>query len=54
MFGHASAWNDHVFVFAMDVGPGNFIGIWHWPANAFTQTQEVVVPVLGDKDNQWT
>jgi len=50
--GRPSTWDDSVYAFSTDVGPGNMIGIREWPADAFVRSHLADVPTMAEIDNQ--
>lgn len=51
--GATSAWDNRIFAFVSDVGPGNQISTIEMPASPFARTAEVRVPTLGTTDAAW-
>jgi len=52
--GRTTAWDNAVYAFGTDVGPGNLIGVLQWPQDAFARTVQVHVPTVATVAAQWT
>ena len=52
--GRVTVWDNAVYAFSTDVGPGNLIGLLQWPADAFARTVAVQVPTVATVAAQWT